>query len=282
MSAQCRILSLAFLTLVFLFGFSPHAAGDALRITMQPDDLGPFQPGIGGFIDLAVALEIFDAEADGIDTQGLGGIAFDIFTDTGLTIPNWSPAPTGESGIYGPADVEAFRYEWSSLPDPQFIGGYGFDGSNLGFMGTSQEDDLLGFGQALPLVWVADVQPNAPGLQPRALAGIGYGERPAGGDWLFALGEIPIPTDPGLYTVELVPSLGHYILPGIDLTVDQEGGYRGAFEDHQLLGGSFAFTVVPEPGGLLLGVIGLTLMTRRCRAGRRPIPAGSRGRDAGS
>ena len=282
MSRQNRVLAFAFLTVVFLLGLSRNAAGDALRVTMQPEDLGPFQPGIGGFIDLAVALEVFDAEADGLDSQGLYGVGFDVFTDTGLTIPNWSPAPTGEAGIYGPALVRDMRYQSSPLADPRFIGGYGFDGSSLGFFGISQDDDLLDFGQLLPMSWLADVQPNAPGLQPQALAGIGYGERPAGGDWLFALGEIPIPTDPGLYTVELVPYTGVYILPDIDLTVDHESGFHGAFEDHQLIGDSFAFTVVPEPGGLLLGVIGLTLMTRRRRAGRRPIPAGSRGRGAGS
>ena len=281
MSRQNRVLAFAFLTLVFLFGFSRNAAGDALRVTMQPDDLGPFQPGIGGFIDLAVPLEIFDAEADGIDTQGLGSVAFDLFTDTSLTVPSMSLAPTGESGIYGPAIIMDGRYLPGPFVDPQFLGGYGLDGFDYPY-GTPVGDDLLGIGQSLPLTWMADVEPNAPGLQPWSLAGIGYGERPAGGDWLFALGEIPIPTDPGLYTVELVPYVGSYILPDVDLTVDHAGGYRGAFEDHQLIGDSFAFTVVPEPGGFLLGVIGLTLMTRRRRAGRRPIPAGSRGRDAGS
>ena len=235
------------------------AWADSMRLSLLPDEPGPFQPGLGGSLDFAVALEMFDSEGDGVDTQGNAQAVFHILTDTGLPIPPIDPALTGESGVYGPALVDDYRYVEGGL-EIHFVGGYGYNNQDY-FFGGSFEDDRLGVGGLLSITWDADVD-DAPGLQPAALAGVGYGERPAGGDWLFAEGQIPIPMIPGLYTVEVVPTNGAYILPDIDLSLDQDQD-RGALDADHMIGDSFTFTVLPEPGSLMLLAAGLFLLRRK-------------------
>jgi hypothetical protein len=241
---------------------------DSLRVNLLPEELGPFPPNAGGYITLNVALELYDSEGDGADTQGIATAFFDLLTNTGMTIPGMTPAPTGEPSVLDSATVDDTRFEPTeeALLEPLFIGGYGFDGPTYPFGGTAQDDDRVGIGAGLPMVWEADVEPNVPGLQPYCLAGVGYGERPAGGDWLFAIGQIPIPLDPGDYTVESVPTWCDFILDGVDLRIDHGGEWRDTFGADQLVGDSFSFTVLPEPGGLVLGLMGALLIMRRRRA----------------
>ena len=245
------------------------ASADSMRLALQPGDPGPFPPDVGGFMDFTVALEMFDSEGDGVDTQGNATAVFHILTDTGLAIPPLFPALTGESGIYGPARVDDYRHSLFDAPEPQFVGGYGYAYQQV-FGGAPSGDDRLGVGGLLEIWWFADGQPSAPGLQPLAMAGVGYGERPAGGDWLFAEGQIPIPTAPGLYTVEVVPTNGAYILPDVDLTIDQEQ-YRGALDAAHMLGGSLSFTVLPEPGTILLSLMGTAVIGARRHRGHRGV-----------
>ena len=117
-----------------------------------------------------------------------------------------------------------------------------------------------------PPVWQADVDPEAAGLQPYALAGIGIGERPAGGPWLLAGGLLNYPCSPGQYTVDLSPIFGAYILPDVDLTQDHADSYWASFAEQKVTGDAFSFVVLPEPGGLVLGFMGVLLTMRRRRA----------------
>jgi len=241
-----------------------------MRLSLRPDDLGPFPPDVGGFLDFTVTLEAFDSEGDGVDTQGVAGVVFDVLTDTGLSVPMMSAALTGETGVIGPANVTDPRHFETDELEPRFVGGYGFTSPDgMPFGGSPIEDDVLGIGHHLSWSWQADTAPNAPGLQPNSLAGVGYGERPAGGDWLFAVGEMPIPMNPGLYTVELMPSYGTFILPDIDLTVDHPGDWTGTFAPEDMLGDTFSFTVLPEPGSALFGAMSAALLMCRRRARSR-------------
>jgi len=260
-------LGLGTLGVLVLAASNPLLA-DSMRVNLLPDDLGPFQPNAGGYIALNVALELYDSEGDGQDTQGVAAALFNLFTNTEMTIPSMTYASTGEPSTLDPASVYDVRFEPTEavLLEPLFIGGYGFNGFDGPFGGTPQDDDLIGIGQTFPMVWEADVEPNVPGSQPWCLPGIGYGERPPGGDWLFATGKIPIPTDAGVYTVSLDPYYADYILPDVDLRTDHVGGWRGLFDADQRIGDSFTFTVLPEPGSFVLGLIGAMLTARRRRA----------------
>ena len=232
-------------------------AADELRILFNPESIGPFPAGLGGQVAYSVSVEIADVESDGFDSQGVHGVGWHLFTDTGAARPVSEPALTGETGWLGPAIVTDARYDHRGGGFDPFVGGYGYRPTQLGsgFRGNGygDGDDLLDIFGTLPLTWTADVDPDYPGLQPLALAGVGIGERPVGGAWLLAQGLFSYPAAPGEYTIDLVPIFGTFIVPGLDLTQDHAGGVIGAFEPEQVLGDSFSFVVVPEPGaGLFL------------------------------
>jgi hypothetical protein len=259
-------LLFARLSLVSL-GVAAPANADTLNLTLHPDDLGPFQPGVGGYIDYLIAAELIDSEGDGLDTQGLSGVQLDILTDTGLEHPAVLSALTGEYAYDGqPARGWDERYEISDAPEDRFVGGYGL---NLGGGGVSVgvpvDDDRLVVSWVMDLVWLADAQPNRPGLQPYALSGIGYGERPAGGLWYLGQSLVPIPEVPGTYTVTLDPDVAHALDPDVDLSVDHQGGFRVWLDDASVFGDSFSFTVLPEPNAVLCLALalGLVLLRRR-------------------
>ena len=102
-----------------------------------------------------------------------------------------------------------------------------------------------------------------------ALAGVGIGERPAGGAWLLAQGLFSYPAAPGAYTIDLVPIFGSFIPLGTDLTQDQDdpSSIISPFEPEQLVGDSFSFVVVPEPGAGFCLIATLTLLRRRATPG---------------
>jgi hypothetical protein len=244
------------------FGIAP-ANADTLNLTLHPDDLGPFQPGVGGYIDYLIAAEFIDSEEDGPDTQGLAALQFDILTDTGLEHPAVPAALTGEFGYDGmPARAWDERYQLSDSPEDRFVGGFGliFPDDPSGY---PDGDDRINVGWSLDLIWTADAQPNRPGLQPFAQAGIGYGERPAGGVWYLGDTSVPIPQAPGTYTVTLDPGGANALDPDVDLSVDHQGGFRVWLDDASVFGDAFSFTVLPEPASLILLAAGLILLRRK-------------------
>ena len=143
------------------------------------------------------------------------------------------------------------------------MGGYAFENQFGPFAGNPSADDLLDVWALLPGTWPADVEPNVPGLQPLAMAGIGIGERPPGGLWFLAEGALDYPAAPGDYTVGLTPTYAQFIRPDVDLTQDQEGAYYEAFAAEDIFGDSVTFTVLPEPASVLLLATGLFLLRRK-------------------
>ena len=251
------------LVLTALWSFSPPVLADELHVRLHPESTGPFPGGVGGQIPYSVSVEIVDVEADGYDSQGIHGLGWDVFTDTGLTQPESGPALTGETGIFGPADVSDMRYLSTSGTDELFVGGYAFDNQFGPFAGNPSGDDLLDVWALLPGTWPADVEPNVPGLQPLAMAGIGIGERPPGGLWVLAGGTLSYPAAPGDYTVGLTPAYAQFIRSDVDLTQDQGAAYYEAFAAEDIFGDSFSFTVLPEPAALLLLAAGVVLLRRK-------------------
>jgi len=248
----------AFVCIVLLGTRSARA--DLVSLSLHPDGLGPFPAGVGGFIDYRIAVEFIDAEGDGPDTQGLAGVVFDILTDTGLEHPSVPAALTGEFGYNGmPARAWDPLYELSDSPEDRFVGGFGLTHVPIPG-GSAIGDDRVVNGWFIPIIWIADAQPNRPGLQPPHLVGIGYDERPAGGPWYLGETQVPIPLDPGIYTVSLNDMIVQYLRPDVDLGVDQDGGFRMAAPEEDILGDSFSFTVLPEPTGVGLGVLSSALL----------------------
>ena len=260
-----RALLIVWLAVCFL---TAPVVADELRIHFNPESIGPFPAGVGGQVPYTVSVEIADAESDGFDSQGVHGVAWHLFTDTGAAPPMSQAALTGETGWVGPATVDDPRNSRLGGALDPFVGGYGFADQLTGaFRGLNNGDDLTDIGATLPLIWVADVDPDYPGLQPFAMAGVGIGERPAGGAWLLAQGLFNYPEAPGAYTIDLVPIFGNFILPDLDLTQDQAGGVFAAFEPEQVFGDSFSFVVVPEPGAGSCLIAALTLLRRRATPG---------------
>ncbi|UCG31953.1 MAG: hypothetical protein JSU68_09835 [Phycisphaerales bacterium] len=255
--------SLVCLVLTALWSVSSPLLADELHVRLHPESTGPFPPGVGGQIPYFVSVEIVDAEADGYDSQGLWGVSWDLYTDTGIAAPVSQAAFTGETGLYGPAIVQMPRYVDRYGPEVGFVGGYGFEADFALFVGLPDGDDLLDVGGVLPLWWTADVDSDSPGLQPQALAGMGIGQRPAGGAWLLAEGLFNYPVTPGIYSVELLPGFANVIRPDVDLSQDQGMNWYEAFAPEDIYGDSFTFAVLPEPASLILLAAGLVLLRRR-------------------
>jgi hypothetical protein len=276
-----RASRVIFGSLVFvLVTVVPQAAGDEIRFEFDSNSLGSYAPNSGATIAFELFVSISDADGDGPDSQGLAGFQGDLLTDVGA-------APTRAfAAISENASRDYFITDplWNSTgPVPIQFGGFG-----MGFvsdLGTTSGDDAIGIGAFMPLVWDADGHPAA-GLQPYALANVGFGTPqtavdsggnpfdPAYGDarakWYLLAGAVAVPDAPGTYTVSWAP--GHYsnnvIRRGtsIELIVDRTDHIESATIANTVVGGSFSFTVLPEPAALsVLLLAGAALATRRRR-----------------
>lgn len=253
------------------------ANADLVQFSLENDAAVSYPLASGATINFELYVEIIDDDADGADTQGLNGYVGNLLTDTG-TAPTLAHSATNMNTTYIYTTLDPL---WSSAAmAPPMIGGFG-----MGFiqsLGTVVGDDIIGPGAFMDLVWDADGS-TAAGLQPPALAGIGYGTPstavdsggtaldPAYGDvrsrWYLLAGTVAVPAAAGTYTVEWEDGETNVIIAGLDLTADITTGYlESATITGSRAGDSFSFTVVPEPATMsMLLIAGAGLVMRRRR-----------------
>jgi hypothetical protein len=197
-----------------------------------------------------------------------------------------------------------------SVGSPDYSGGWGFTNQGLPTGGVvTAPGQVLNAGNALELIWSGDNAPILPGLQSHGLKGVGQGVNvgrpedptfagvqlgrqvgpmpqdlangkvPGDGEWVMfktwiSLAGAAVEDGKGaiLYTVDVVPTDGNWLMHEEDFTGDSagstyydelQGGFRAPFEASDMTGDSFSF-YIPEPAtvGLLL-VGGLALVRRR-------------------
>lgn len=158
-------------------------------------------------------------------------------------------------------------------------------------LGTTVGDDVFGIGFFGTLEWDADVDSSTAGNQPYSLAGVGIGSPltavDSGGNplsgflyggsardkWYLVAASIAVPAAPGTYTVSWQPGEGGFIrgdhspFGAVDLNNDILNGYiESVTWTSTRHGGSFSFTVTPEPAtisAVLLAAAGLVARRRR-------------------
>lgn len=230
------------------------------RITIGIDDTAGPSPNQGTYppsSDAKISYEVYvsiDELGDGPNSQGLGGLAVDIVSNTGIQQPKPSfSATSSATPVYLVTDQV-----WIGGQTPKLAGGFGFNGSTSQGNNTAKIGSVIGAGVHMKIDWDADVAPGASGLQPRALHNVGFTAPPGtdvGGNsvpssqersrWYVLKGEIKVPDAPGSYTVEVKLQSLSLIRSGIDLTEDQTQGYLIGIEENGdgFVEGSFSFIV---------------------------------------
>lgn len=269
-----------------VFGMVTAASADIVAFDFATDSAGTYLPGGGHApINFEMYVTITDNNGNGFDTQGLQGWEGNLLADTGSPVMNLGGALTQDGGNYASyPTITSPLYNAMAKP-----GGFG-----MGFftnLGTTIGDDVFGIGFFGPLEWDADANTMTGGNQPYALAGVGHGSPTtavdSGGNpftgfsyggvardrWYLISGTISVPAAAGTYTVEWQPGETNMIrgdnspFGPVDLNSDILNGYvESATWTSTRVGGSFSFTVTPEPAtmsALLLAGAGLVMRRRR-------------------
>jgi len=261
---------------------------------------------VGSVITYEIAVAVDDsAGSTAPGNLGMATVVFDVLNAgacSGYQMPYITAAESGyaEAGqnLVGPlrTTVDLQYQDSGTTAYPGYNGGWGFDNAGIPIGGntTTSLCDVLGAGAlAVPLGWLADVNPSYPGLQPKARLGVGIGTYmfgaddpsdangkmggfgqdlsnannviPGDGHWMMFRSQIDVSGwSSGQYGWDVVPTNGAVFSPTVDYNVDVTGGFRIAVFSDQMGGDSFSFFLVPEPASLgLLLIGGLALIRRR-------------------
>lgn len=236
------------------------SSSQADTVTVGLDDSVGAHPNQGTYAEnssATISYEVYvsiNENGDGPNSQGLGGLAVDIVTDTGIQQPTLSMSKTS-SAMYAYAANDVL---WSGGKSPTMIGGFGFNGVTAIGNQNANIGNVVGAGLQLKVQWDADVASGTAGLQPQSLHNVGFGTPPgtdvggatapasdARSKWYVLKGEVNVPDDAGTYHASVDVQSLSLIRSDVDLNQDQTGGYLIGLDKNGdgLSEGSFSFTV---------------------------------------
>lgn len=259
-----------------VFAMASIATADTVNFNFDTTGGGAiFPPSSGSSIAYEIFVDIVDDDGGGRSSQGLQGYELAINTDTGIAqpLPSHSDTNAGAPAAYTYTTID---FTYTGTAKVPYRAGFGMNFLNS--TGAVAGDDIVGAGAFGGLEYRADFfGVGPPPLRPSLQWGIGYDTpgtasfvyAPSTGsaraDWYLLAGMINVPDAPGVYTVSITPTSVNTITLATDLNADDLDGYVQS-ELGSSVGGSFSFTVLPEPATmsvLLLAGAGIVLRRRR-------------------
>jgi hypothetical protein len=259
----------------------------------QPDgkDLNDLTPGDVVAYELGVLIDpSYDPPAGmvGSGNRGLASLVYDIDSPQAIVAGQTDPgaytlaavvdAQSGfTSNSQGPRVVSSLHYSPNADTVSSYGGGWGFNRTGLPGGGdvTTIPGRIGGAGVAVPLAYVADVQPNFGGLQPNVRLDVGVGtydfppDDPVvgglqggfgqflpnaiegDGTWLFQSGTID--TSGWIrqaYDFDILPTQVQVFDGSLDYTIDHGAGFRLTVPANDIGGAAFSFTLTTIPGDI--------------------------------